>query len=134
MIVKTITYKDYNGNTRTEDFYFHLEQAEAMELELSTSGGLTGMIQRIVEAQDMPSIIKVFKEMILKSYGVKSLDGKRFEKSEELSRAFAQTPAYSILFMELATNVDKATEFVKGITPDDNITPFPTQQTPIASN
>ena len=117
MIKKTITYTDYNDNERTEDFYFNLNQAEVMELELSTSGGLDNMITNIVNAQDAPAIIKIFKELVLKAYGKKSPDGRRFEKSEALSNEFSQTEAYSKLFMELATDADKAAEFVNGIVP-----------------
>ena len=117
MIKKTITYTDYNDNERTEDFYFNLNQAEVMELELSTSGGLANMLTNIVNAQDAPAIIKIFKELVLKAYGKKSPDGRRFEKSEALSNEFSQTEAYSKLFMELATDADKAAEFVNGIVP-----------------
>ena len=119
MIKKTITYTDYNGVERKEDFWFNLTKAEIMEMELSTSGGLAETIKRIVDTQDAPKLIKIFKELILKSYGQKSLDGKRFIKSKELSEEFAQTEAYSILFMELATNADEASKFVNGIVPAD---------------
>jgi hypothetical protein len=119
MIKKTITYTDYNGTERTEDFYFNLSKAEVMEMEMSTSGGLAEMITRIVAAQDQPAIIKIFKDLILKAYGEKSPDGKRFIKSEELSTAFAQTEAYSQIFMELATDADAASNFVNGIVPAD---------------
>lgn len=117
MLKKAITYTDYNGNERTENFYFNLSQAELMEMEMSTAGGLAEMINKIVAEQDAPAIIKIFKELILKAYGEKSPDGKRFVKSKEISEAFAQTEAYSELFMELATNSDKAAEFVNGIVP-----------------
>ncbi len=117
MLKKTITYTDYNGSERTEDFYFNLTKAEIMEMEMSTSGGLTEMINRIVAAKDAPAIIAIFKKLILKAYGEKSPDGKRFIKSEELSTAFSQTEAYSQMFMELATNADEASKFVNGIVP-----------------
>ena len=117
MLKETITYVDYNGNERTEDFYFNLTQAEIMEMELSTTGGLTEMIQRIIAAQDAPAIIKVFKDLVLASYGQKSPDGKRFIKNAELRDEFAQTEAYSQLFMQLATDADKAAKFVNGIVP-----------------
>lgn len=117
MIKKTITYADYNGVERTEDFYFNLTKAEIMEMEMSTSGGLAEMITRIVAAQDAPAIIKIFKDLILKAYGVKSPDGKRFMKSKEISEEFEQTEAYSQLFMELVTNTDAASAFVNGIIP-----------------
>ena len=119
MLKKTITYTDYNGSSRTEDFYFNLTKAEIMEMELSTAGGLAGMIEKIVATQDAPSIIKIFKELVLKAYGEKSADGKRFIKSTELKESFSQTEAYSELFMELATNAESASAFVNGIIPAD---------------
>ena len=118
MLKKTITYTDYNDVERTEDFYFNLTKAEIMEMEMSTSGGLGEMINKIVAAQDAPSIIKIFKDLVLKAYGQKSPDGRRFIKSEELRREFEQTEAYSQLFMELATNADEASAFVNGIIPN----------------
>lgn len=117
MLKKTITYTDYNGQERTEDFYFNLNKAEITEMEMSTTGGLTEMINRIVAAKDAPSIIQIFKKLILKAYGEKSLDGKRFVKSDELSTAFSQTEAYSKLFMELATDDKAAANFFNGIIP-----------------
>lgn len=117
MLKKTMTYTDYNGVERKEDFYFNLTKAEIMEMEMSQLGGLAEMIQKIVDSKDAPAIIKVFKELILKAYGEKSPDGKRFMKSPEISAAFAETEAYSILFMELATNADAAAAFVNGIVP-----------------
>lgn len=119
MLKKTITYIDYNGTERTEDFYFNLSKAEAMEMEMGTTGGMTETINRIIAAQDSPSIIKIFKDFILKAYGEKSLDGKRFIKSKEISEAFSQTEAYSQLFMELATNADAAAAFINGIVPKE---------------
>lgn len=124
MIKKTVTYTDYDGNERTEDFYFHLNKAELMEMQLSTTGGFENKIRQIIAAQDTPELIKIFKELILKSYGVKSPDGKRFIKSEELSTEFTQTEAYSILFMELAQNADAAAKFVNGVIPAST-TPAP---------
>ena len=120
MLKKTITYTDYNGSERTEDFYFNLSKAEIMEMEMRTTGGMTEMIQKIVSAQDAPAIINVFKDLVLKAYGEKSPDGKRFIKSEEISMAFSQTEAYSNLFMELATDADAAAKFVNGIVPNAN--------------
>ena len=115
MLRRTITYNDYNGNTRTEDFYFNLNQAEVTEMELSVAGGLTEMMKRIVAAQDGKQIIQTIKEFIRKAYGVKSPDGKRFIKSEALSEEFEQTEAYNILFMELVFNADKASAFFNAI-------------------
>ncbi len=119
MIKKTIKFADYNGQEREMDFYFNLSKAELSEMELSVAGGLGERIKRIAAAQDTPEIIKIFKELILKSYGVKSDDGLRFIKSEQLSKEFEQTEAYSVLFMELASDDKKAAEFINGIIPSD---------------
>lgn len=117
MFIKTINYTDYNGNTRTEDHYFNLTEAEALELEMSTNGGFSERIKRIIAAQDTATLVTIFKDLIKLSYGRKSLDGRKFEKSEEIFNEFKDTQAYSILFMELATDAKAATEFVNGIAP-----------------
>lgn len=117
MLKKTIKYTDYDGNEREEDFYFNLNKAEVTEMELSKQGGLSEYIKRIVAAQDAPSLVELFKELICKSYGEKSLDGKRFVKSKELTEEFTQTEAYAELFVELASNAEEATKFINGIMP-----------------
>lgn len=118
MLKQTRTYVDYNGVTRTEDFYFNLTRAEVAEMEMGTAGGLAEMIKSVVDAKDSQAIIKVFKDIVLKAYGEKSPDGKYLRKSEEISTAFSQTEAYSDLFMELATDADAAAKFVNGIIPN----------------
>lgn len=136
MITKTIKYTDYNGVEREEKFLFNLSKAELMEMEMGTTGGLTEMIEKIIETHDQPSIIAIFKKLILKAYGEKSADGKRFVKVDDngkpLSTAFSETEAYSILFMELATDDAAAAAFVNGIVPSDlknelpnNVIPLP---------
>lgn len=119
MLKKHVEYVDYNGNERKEDYYFNLNKAEIMEMELSTSGGLAEMIQQVVASQDSPKIVKIFKDLVLRSYGQKSLDGKRFIKNDQIREEFEQTEAYSIIFMELATDADAAAKFVNGIVPAD---------------
>lgn len=119
MIKKTITYNDYNGVERTEDFYFNLNKAELMKMEMAIKGGMAEMIQRIVAAQDAPAIIEVFEDLIKRSYGVKTPDGRGFVKRASDLEEFMATEAYSNLFMELATDADKAAEFVNGIVPAD---------------
>lgn len=119
MLKKTIKYVDYNGTERTEDFYFNLSKAEIAEMELEIPGGMSAMLQRITKAQDTPTLVKIFKDLILRSFGVKSDDGKRFIKSSQLKEEFSQTEAYSELFMELATNADSASQFINGIIPAD---------------
>ena len=118
MITKTITTTDYNGVEYTEEFRFNLTKAELMEWELSIPGGLTGRIKAVTDSKNAPELIKLFRELIKKSYGVKSADGRRFIKSEELYAAFEQTEAYSEIFMELITDADKAAAFVNGIMPN----------------
>lgn len=119
MLKKTITFTDYNGVERTEDFYFNLNKAEVMEMEMGTTGGFAEMINGIIAAKDVPALINIFKDMILKAYGQKSPDGRRFIKSKELSEEFSQTEAYASLYMELATDDEAAANFVNGIMPKD---------------
>ena len=117
MLKKTVTYVDYNGVERTEDFYFNLSKAEVAEMELSVEGGFSKMLEEIVKSNDNVRIVELFKQMVLKAYGEKSADGKRFVKSKELSEAFSQTEAYSEIFMELALDEKAAAAFVNGIMP-----------------
>lgn len=117
MLKKTITYVDYDNNERTEDFYFNLTKAELIEMETEIDGGLENKIEKIIASKDTKEIMGLFKSIILKSYGVKSDDGKRMIKSQEVIDAFTQTEAYSELFMELASDADAATAFINGIIP-----------------
>lgn len=117
MLKKTVTYTDYDGNTRTEDFYFNLNKAEITEMELSTEGGMEKMLKRLIDTRDGKRIIETFKDIVLRAYGEKSPDGKRFIKTQELRDAFVQTEAYVNIFMELATDHDAAAAFVSGILP-----------------
>ena len=123
MLKKTITFTDYNGEKRTEDFYFNLNKAEISEMELEISGGMQAMLKKIIAAQDTPSLVKIFKDLILRSYGEKSADGKYFLKKDKdghrLADMFAQSEAYSELFMELATDADAASDFINAIFPSD---------------
>lgn len=119
MLKKNIKYVDYDGNDRTEDFYFNLNKAEVIELQLGTVGGLTKTLEKIVQEKDTSRIIEYFKTIILKAYGEKSADGRRFIKSQELRDAFEQTEAYSELFMELASDAKMAAEFINGVLPKE---------------
>lgn len=123
MLKKTIKYTDYNGVERNEDFFFNLTKAEIMDMQMGTAGGLADLITTLVKSQNMPEIIRIFKEIILKSYGEKSADGKRFIKTDEngkpLGQAFSETEAFSNLYMELATDSTAAAKFVNGIIPSD---------------
>ena len=117
MYGKKMKYVNYNGEERERKFYFNLNKAELLEMELSTNGGYETYINRIIETRDQAELIRIFKDLILRSYGVKSDDGERFIKNQQLIDEFVQTEAYSDLFMELATDAAAATEFVNGIIP-----------------
>ena len=119
MLKKTIAYTDYDGNDRKEDFFFNLNKAEIVELELGTTGGLTKTLEKIVQEKDNKRIVEYFKSIILKAYGEKSADGRRFVKSQELRDAFEQTEAYAELFMELSSDAKAAAEFIAGIVPKE---------------
>lgn len=117
MLKKTITYTDYDGLERTEEFRFNLTKAELVDMELTTAGTFSETMKRIIAEKDIIRIAKLFKELLLKSYGVKSDDGKRFIKSQELSDAFSQTEAYSDLYIELLSNPEEAAKFFAEVAP-----------------
>lgn len=122
MLKKTVTYEDYDGNTRTEDLYFFISKSELMDMELSTPGGFAKKLERVSKAADGAEIMKIFKDLILKSYGEKSDDGRSFIKKRNginLSEAFEQTEAFNQLYTELLMNPDKASAFINGIMPKD---------------
>lgn len=131
MLKKTIKYTDFNGMPREEDFYFNLSKAELVEMQLGTTGGFEEYIRKIVAANDIPSIAKIFKDIVLKAYGIKSDDGRRFIKSAEISDDFTQTEAYNQIYIELIGDPKKFADFVNGIMPRDliekegNITALP---------
>lgn len=117
MLKKTIKYTDFDDNEITEDFYFNLTEAELVEMETQTGGGLKAKIERIMNTRDVSEIMKIFKDIIIKSYGVRSDDRKRFIKNQEVTDAFVQSNAYSELYIELVSNVNSAIEFITGIMP-----------------
>ncbi len=117
MLKKTITYTDFDGNVQTEDFYFNLTKAEVTEMDLCYNGGITAIVEKINRTTDGPAIVEIFKDLIRKAYGEKSLDGKRFMKNKEITDSFTATEAYSELFMEFLTDADSASEFINGIIP-----------------
>ena len=119
MIVKRIKYTDYDGNEREEDFRFNLTEAELMKMEFNTVGGMEQMINKIMDEKDTKKIGELFDKVLLASYGEKSADGKRFVKSPELSKAFSETEAYNVLYMELLTDEKAATAFINGLIPQN---------------
>lgn len=121
MLKKTITYKNFDGEEITEELRFNLSKAEIVEWEYEHEGGLANRLRKAIAAKDNKTIMSVFKDLLFKAYGEKSPDGKHFVKSPELSKAFSETEAYSTLFMELFTSPEYASEFVKGIIPQEVI-------------
>lgn len=119
MLKKVIKYEDYNGVQREETFYFNLNKAELAEMELTIEGGLAAKIEAIINTKNIPELTNLFKDIIMKAYGKKSEDGKRFIKSKELSEEFVQTEAYVELFMSLLSNEEAAAQFINNILPKD---------------
>lgn len=117
MLKKPITYTDYDGNERTENFWFNLDEAEIFELQMSYPGGMSAMLQKMIDEKDGAQILATIKKVIMMSIGEKSLDGKYFEKSEKFSEAFTHTRAYSVLLMELYGTPGAAAEFMNKIIP-----------------
>lgn len=119
MYKKLIVYKDYNGNERKEFFYFNLTKVELSKWEVETSGGMREILENIIKTQDRKGLVELFDDVIRRSYGEKSSDGKYFMKSEEILQRFISTEAYTTLFMELASDDTAASEFINGIMPPE---------------
>lgn len=119
MLKLTKKYINFNGKEVEEDLYFNLTKAEIATMQLEVEGGFDGFLQKIIETENIPELMKQFQKIILMSYGVKSSDGRRFEKSEKLRTEFSQTQVYSDLFIELATDAEAAANFIKGVIPSD---------------
>jgi hypothetical protein len=117
MVKKTITYTDYDGNERTEDFYFNLTQAELVEMEYSTDGGMRNKLQKAINEVDPRKLMTIFKDIVIKAYGIKSDDGKRFIKNDKVREEFMESEAYSMIFMELVTDTKAAEDFINNIIP-----------------
>lgn len=119
MLKKTIKYTDYNGLEREEDFYFNLSKSELSMMQLSVDGGLSNLLNKMIQEVDIVRISQMVEKIILKAYGEKSDDGKRFVKSKEMSEAFSQTAAYDVLFMDLMGDSSAAANFVNECLPKD---------------
>ena len=117
MLKKTVTYTDYNGVERTEAFYFHYNEAEILDMEMSTEGGFAERIQKIIDAKDQVSLMQVIKKFVIDAYGVKSEDGKRFIKNDAVRTEFLESPAYSQIWMELVMDDEIAADFINNVIP-----------------
>ena len=117
MYKKRITYTDYDGYTRTEDFYFNLTQAELIKMEVSQTGGMQKYLQTIAKTEDKKALYDLFADLVHRSYGVKSDDGTRFIKNEALATDFEQTPAYDELMVSFFQDENAMSDFVSGISP-----------------
>lgn len=117
MLKKPITYTDFDGNTRTEDHYFNLTRAELTKMQWEIDGGMIQFLDRIVKEDDSKNIMKYFDKFICMSYGEKSLDGKRFDKSPEITAKFVNSAAYDALFMELCSSTKACVDFFNAVIP-----------------
>lgn len=119
MLKKTVTYENYLGAKVTKDFYFNLNKAELTKMQMLEKGGLAERMQKVIDSNDIPAIVEIFEKLVLDAYGEISPDGERFQKNDEIRTAFLESPAYPIIYMELATNADEAAKFINGIVPAD---------------
>lgn len=117
MIKKTVKYEDYNGDTVTEDFYFHLTETEITKMKFSENGGLDKYIEKIMNERDHGKLIDLLDTFILNAYGVKTADGRSLIKTEDAKTQFRCCPAYDEIFMECVGDTDKAVAFITGVLP-----------------
>lgn len=126
MIYRDITYTDYNGETVTDRFYFNLSRAELLRLDIKSKDGLYKYMQRIVNSGDNAAIWSMFEEFVTLAVGKKSVDGRRFDKSDEAKKDFLESDAYSeFLYMLMSgnygTDPNYAANFINGIIDEEAI-------------
>lgn len=121
MLKKTITYVDYDGRERTEDFWFNLSKTELTKLDAELPGGVLGVLRKIIDKQDRKALVDFIETLILRSYGEKTPDGKRFVKTIDMVEEFMQTPAYDVLFMSILSDTDSQTSFINGVIPQSMV-------------
>lgn len=115
MLKETVTYIDFDGNERTEDFYFNLNRAELIKMATSKNGGIEAYIKQILASQDAEQIMNMFEKILDSSYGEKSLDGRKFMKSKEILDNFKSTEAYSDIYTRLCTDAKFAADFIDNV-------------------
>lgn len=120
MYTKKVKYTNYNDEEVEGIFRFHLNKAEVIDWMLCPGGSTTldKTLARIIENNSTSDLVSAFKDIVRRSYGEKTPDG-RFEKSDEIFNRFVSTEAYAIIFMEIFSDADKTIEFLKGIMPKD---------------
>lgn len=118
MLTKKIKYTDYAGVEQENEYMFNLNKAELFDW-LICNGGYTidELVLKLQKGAKGKDILAIFRSLILQSYGEISLDKQQFVKSEELSKRFEQTEAFSNLYIELVTDAKKAAEFLNGVMP-----------------
>ena len=119
MLRKEVEYKDFDGNDRKDVLWFHLNEVEITEMDLETSGGLVKYMESIIDTKDVNRLITIFKDLLIRSYGERSMDGKHFYKDDKIRNEFVSSAAYPVLYMEMVSDADKAVEFINGIVPSN---------------
>lgn len=116
---ETIKYSDFDGTNREEIFYFNLTRAECVALHMQTTGGLPAVLEKIVKANDIGTIYATFEDLLGRSYGVKSDDGRRLMKGKdgELFLAFKETNAYDELMCKLISIPGYSADFFSEVIP-----------------
>jgi hypothetical protein len=114
MLKKTVKYTDFDNVERTDTLYFNLTQAELLEIEIHTPGGMEKTIKNAVSDEKSDKIFDIMKELIMKSYGEKNSDGK-FIKTAAISEAFSHTECYSTLLFDVLETSEKAANFFNAI-------------------
>lgn len=128
MIKKTVNYTDFNGVAQTEELYFNLTKMELVKLDTEFVGGLQQTIQTAVDNNDTKTIMDCIEKILIKGYGKKSDDGKRFIKSAEMAEEFKQSAAFDEVFYQIASNEDEASAFITGLMPADLMNQIPNQK------
>lgn len=135
MHVVHLTFEDFNGNTQTRDLHFHLSKTDLIKLAAAMdSDSRKDLADRLTQrakedakngvttdlsATEIVGIADMLDIIIMAAYGIKSEDGMRFDKSDEIREAFKASPMYSELFMSITQDQQSLNNFMNQVLPKD---------------
>lgn len=121
MYKKELTFKDYDGKQRTETLLFHLNEVELVDIEVDKGPkGMLGYLENIQKTENTAEAVRFIKDLLRKSYGIKSDDGRQFIKSDAIWDDFSQTAAYPAMFALLVQSEVELEAFITGLPPAES--------------
>ena len=120
----TITYENFNGETKTKVVNFNLTEAELTKLQKDylDVGGINKVMDEAIASGDTKQLLDFFELLVHRSYGIKSADGEEFDKSPEIMAHFEFQAYYSNLYMSFFEDEGRVGQaFIRAVMPPELI-------------